>query len=260
MERLRRLWAKRSWLWLYWALLAATVVVGVLFRSNRYWFDPISLWGDEALWAKRLFTHPLTELYIRPIGFMAISKALVKIYSDERVLRLLPYLSGLATLGVSLYVANRLFRSRMTRFLFVFAFAFHPVLIDMSREFKPYSVEVLAHLGILALYLRWEETEHRRWLYALVAACVLAVPLAYNVVFLLPVVFVLIAFRVLQRRAFRALLVVVGALAAGIAIMLAVYWKSVSRLNTDAAEQMWGKKYDAFYLEQRNLEGKSPKG
>jgi len=259
LERLRRIWAKRSWLWLYWALLAATILTGVLFRSNRYWFDPISLWGDEALWGKRLFTHALTELYIRPIGFMALSKALVKIYSDERVLRLLPYLSGLATLGVALYVASRLFRSRMTRFLFVFVLAFHPVLIDMSREFKPYSVEVLAHLGILALYLRWEETDRRLWLYALVAACVVAFPLAYNVAFLLPVVFILIALRVLQRRAFRALLVVAGAVAMGVAIMLAVYWKSVSRLNTDSAEEMWSKKYDAFYLEHRHLSGKSPK-
>lgn len=245
--------------WLYWGALAAIFIAGAWWRSNRYWIDPIGLWGDEAEWAERMFSRRLTDLLIRPIGFMATIKLLASWYSDERVLRLIPYLAGLGSMPLALYVGNKLFRAAATRLFFVFFVAFHPVLVDMSREFKPYSVEFTAHLGLVAIYLRWTETQKTAWLFGLIGASVVGFLVAYNLAFLIAVLFVLVAVRAARKRSFRTLAVMGAGTLVAIGVMVVVYMQTVSRLKLDRTEQFWGKKYDAFYLESVHFKGSDPK-
>ncbi|HEY1537335.1 MAG TPA: hypothetical protein VGF76_25110, partial [Polyangiaceae bacterium] len=46
----------------YRVALVAFILIGVYFRSRRYWIDPLGLWVDEATWGIRLFRRSLTQL------------------------------------------------------------------------------------------------------------------------------------------------------------------------------------------------------
>src|SRR3954468_14818334 len=72
------------------ARLATVLIValGIWLRLRGFLFSTQSLWLDESDWAIRLIDRPLSEHLIRPIGFMALSKALAWLFSpSETVLR-----------------------------------------------------------------------------------------------------------------------------------------------------------------------------
>jgi hypothetical protein len=234
----------------YRVALAVLIVVGVYFRSRRYWFDPLGLWVDEATWGIRLITGPLTKLEFRPIGYMALTKLVVTLHSDERTLRLWSYLAGLASLPITADLARYLFKSRLVRVLCLAVVAYNPLLIDMAREFKPYSLEFCVHLGLVWLFVRWQARHSRAWLGALLVASVLAFPLAYNIVFLLPSIFTVLGYTLLRAKAYRALLASVCAALAALAVMAAIYTSALRGTTQDrgGTERFWGKKYDVFYL------------
>jgi len=234
----------------YRATLVVLILVGVYFRSRRYWIDPLGLWLDEATWGLRLFRRPLTELEFRPIGYMALTKLIVTTYSDERSLRLLSYIAGVASLPIAADLSKHLFKSRLVRVLCVAEVAYNPLLIDMAREFKPYSVEFGVHFGLIWLFVRWRANRSRVWFGALLACSVLAFPFAYNVVFLLPPLFTLLGYTFLREKAYRPLLVTVAAAVGAIAVMVAIYVSALRGTTADSSgtEQFWGKKYDVFYL------------
>jgi Dolichyl-phosphate-mannose-protein mannosyltransferase len=234
----------------YRVALVAFILIGIYFRSRRYWIDPLGLWVDEATWGIRLFRRSLTQLEFRPIGYMALTKLIVTIYSDERTLRLLSYVAGVASLLISTDLARYLFRSRLVRVLCVAVVAYNPLLIDMAREFKPYSVEFCVHLGLVWLFVRWRARRSPAWLGALLACSVLAFPFAYNIVFLLPGLFALLGYTFLRAKAHRALLATICAALAAVAVMVAIYVSALRVTTEDSGgtEQFWGKKYDVFYL------------
>jgi 4-amino-4-deoxy-L-arabinose transferase-like glycosyltransferase len=235
----------------YRVALVALILIGIYLRSRRYWIDPLGLWVDEATWGIRLFRRSLTQLEFRPIGYMALTKLIVTVYSDERTLRLLSYVAGVASLLLTADLSKYLFKSRLVRVLCVAVVAYNPLLIDMAREFKPYSVEFCVHLGLLWLFVRWRASRSRGWLAALLACSALAFPFAYNVVFLLPGLFTLLGYTFLREKAYRALVVTVCAAIAAIALMAAIYVSALRGTTEDSGgstEQFWGHKYDVFYL------------
>lgn len=238
--------------------LLLIVALGFFLRSNRYWFDPIGIWGDEALWGARLFTRDVSQLLIRPVGFMAVTKVIVHVFCDERTLRILPYLGGMASVVQIWDVSRQLSLGRLATLLSVFVIAIHPVLIDLTKEFKPYELELSAHLALLELYLRYENTRARRWLVLLALACPLVFLFAYNIAFLLPGLFVLVVSLLLGAKAFRRLaLAGAGALLA-LAVMFSVYHGSVNRLQMSKVSAYWGRKYDVFYMEAAQLARNPP--
>jgi len=245
-------WLPRLNVWrvAYRVALVAFILIGVYLRSRRYWIDPLGLWVDEATWGIRLLRRPLTQLEFRPIGYMALTKLIVTVYSDERTLRLLSYVAGVASLLITADLGKYLFKSRLIRVLCVAVVAYNPLLIDMAREFKPYSVEFCVHLGLVWLYVRWHESRSRARLGALLACSTLAFPFAYNIVFLLPGLFTLLGYTLLRARAYRALIVTVCAALAAIALMATIYVTALRGTTQDSSgtEQFWGHKYDVFYL------------
>jgi hypothetical protein len=235
----------------YRVTLVALLLLGAYFRSRRYWIDPLGLWVDEATWGLRLFRRSLTELEFRPIGYMALTKLIVRVYCDERTLRLLSYVAGLASLPIAADIAKHLFESRLVRVLCVAVVAYNPLLIDMAREFKPYSLEFCVHLGLVWLFVRWRGNPSRAWLAALLACSALAFPFAYNIVFLLPGLFALLGYTFLREKAHRALLATVCTGIAAVAVMASIYFAALRGTTQDSGgstEHFWGKKYDVFYL------------
>jgi hypothetical protein len=236
----------------------ATVVLlalGAFFRSRRYWTDPIGLWGDEAIWARRLFKPSLTNFEFRPIGYMLVTRAVVHVYSDERTIRILSYAGGIASLFVTVDCAKYVFRSRIVRLLCLAAVVFHPLLIDMAREFKPYSEEFCVHLLLIWLFLRWRARPTEARLYALLTCSVLAFPFAYNIVFLLPATFALLGISMLSNREYRSLVLTVLAALAALVVMGGIYLIALRSTVADPGESFWGQKYDVFYLPASAAQG-----
>lgn len=234
---------------LYRVALAALMLIGLYFRSRRYWFDPLGLWLDEATWAVRLMNRSLLALEFRPIGYMAVTKLLVSLHCDERTLRFMSYAAGVLSLPLTLALARQLFASRLVRVLCLAAIALNPLLIDMAREFKPYALEFFVHLGLVWLGTSWLAKRTRVRFGALLACAVLAFPFAYNVVFLLPSLFGLVGFVLWRERAWRGLAVTAASALAALALIGAVYFAALreTAADTDGTEQFWGDKYHVFY-------------
>jgi len=254
-ERLRRYWTTFRTSYARWAVsasMAAVVALGVVLRSRGYIDSTLPLWLDEADWAVMLLNLPLSEHLIRPLGFMAVCKAAAAVFSPtETALRLFPWFAGVGTALLAPFAAFRLFKSAVSRLLFVAIIALHPAAIDLSREFKPYTVSLAVHVLLPFVVLRYVATRRSRDLAVALALLVPAVLFAQDVVFAYPALFLVLAIEALRGRRFRHLTGIVAGGLASIAIVLTLYLMVWSKLESGEADY-WGKKYDVF-----NVEGKS---
>ena len=232
------------------ALLTAIVLLlGVVFRARGFLIGTIPLWEDEAAWAIRLVDQPLSAHDIRPLGFMAISKLLVGLLSpSETVLRAVPWLAGMTALFISPLLAKRLFSSHAARLLFVACIALHPAAIDLSKEFKPYSLGLALHMGLLLLALQYRATLKGAVLAWLLGLLFVGTLLSQDVVFTYPGLFALLFFEAVRGRRRRqawAVALTAGATLTLLAALYTCFWsKAVGSGTTD----YWGKKYDVFYV------------
>jgi hypothetical protein len=225
------------------------VVTGLWLRARGYLYDVIPLWLDEADWATRLFEQPLLDHLIRPPGFMALSKAITSTFTrSEAGLRFLPWAAGIGAVLVTPTLAKQLFRSGGARLLCVAAIALHPAAIDLSKEFKPYSVALLLHLALLSLTLRYSssgKTSHLAWL------CVVALPsvlFAQDVIFAYPAVFSLTAFEAFKAKRTSHLICTVLVTLATLALVLTMYFLVWSRIDMQVEAPYWGEKYNVFHV------------
>lgn len=246
----RPVW-ERGWLDVSYRLaLGVVLFLGVAVRLVGHIGDPIGLWLDEALWAKRLVTEPLWTLTIRPIGYMWATRQLVNVLGpSEFWLRFIPNVASVASLLLAPYVASRLFSWRFARLLLVFLWAAHPALIDFAKEFSPYAFEVLVHMVPIVLYLRYRQTKRLRHLAALLVLLPILLPFAYNIAFAYPGVLLVILWRgwTLPHRG-----LMVGALLSGLAsagMVIAGYALVFHKTQTESTTEYWGDKYDVFYVE-----------
>jgi hypothetical protein len=233
----------------YWLGLLSVLLLGAFLRLNGYLWNQGSFWLDEALWAPRFVDWPLQKLGIRPIGYVWLTRQLVTLFgATEFWFRFIPNASGVLSLCLMPYVASRLLDSRVLRLLLVLVFAIHPALVDLSKEFKPYSFEVLVHLLTLVLYLRYQQTRRAAWLYALLAYLPLAFLLAYNIAFALPSLLLVVFWTAFKRRSRPLMLAAVlgGVVCAGVVYETnALLLKKVAKEGR--TEEYWGQKYDVFY-------------
>ena len=227
-------------------LTVAIVVVGLLLRARGYLWSPTAFWLDECSWAMNLVEQPLLELCIRPIGFMWTSRELARLlWLSEPVLRFMPWLAGVITVLMAPALARRLFVNPGARLLFVSIIALHPVAIDFSKEFKPYSISLTLHLLLILLTLRYLDTERGRDLGWLLGTATLGGLFAQDLVFAYPGVFLLAGYRSL--RLGRGQVVAVVSTAAGIILLLLLQYFFSWRKNPPSDTNMWGHKYNVFY-------------
>ena len=229
--------------------------MGIVLRSRGVWIGrTISLWEDEAAWAMRLIDLPLKEHVLRSLGFMAVTKGLVTVFSaSERVLRFLPWCAGVGAVLVAPLVAKRLFRSTAAQLLFVAILALHPSAIDLSKEFKPYSVALLMHLLLLLFVLRYAADGKERDLLAGIMVAFFGVLFSQDVVFAYPALFGLMALKAYQSKNRDHLVTLLVGAGFAIALLLALRNNMGPKLgDMDQGAQYWGNKYNVFYV---NAEG-----
>jgi hypothetical protein len=235
-----------------WWITAVIVWTGVVLRARGMWFGQlISLWEDEAAWAMWLIDRPLKDHVLRSLGFMAISQGLVSVFgASERVLRFVPWCAGVGAVLLAPLLATRLFRSTAPRLLFVAIIALHPSAIDLSKEFKPYSVALLVHMLLLLFVLRYADEGRERDLLTTIVIAFFGVLLSQDVVLAYPMVFGLLALHAYRaKRREHVITVFVGA-AFAVGLLLAVLHNVAPKLG-DPAEgaRYWGNKYDVFYVQ-----------
>ncbi|MEM9695140.1 MAG: glycosyltransferase family 39 protein [Myxococcota bacterium] len=230
--------------------LVFIVLLGAIFRLRGVVLAPISgFWGDESLWAPRVTELSLLKMHLRPIGFMAVTRAIVSVFGHaEWVYRSLPLLGGLLVLGFSPYVASQLFKSRWAQLLFVVSVAFCRPAIDMSREFKPYGLEGFLHLLPILLFLRYRQTDRARWLWAMVGVLPLLFLMGFSIAVALPCVLLVALWWGWKARRTKGALVVVGAGILCLAVVGGTYHTVLSKVHRgDKTTRYWAKKYKVFY-------------
>ena len=94
--------------------LIGMIALGIVWRVARYGACP-PMWGDEAFIAVNLLTRdfagllkPLEYYQIAPMGFLWAELAVIRVLgASEWAVRLIPFLSGLASLGLFALRASR---------------------------------------------------------------------------------------------------------------------------------------------------------
>lgn len=142
-------------------------MLGVLLRVLRFAQD-WPLWWNEAFVAVNLFDRdytgllrPLAYRQVCPVGFLWAERLVLDLLGASTwSLRLLPFLAGLAALGVLTVTASRLRPARAGLVaLALLAIAYHP--IRLGAELKPYSLDLLAAAIVLDRALAWRSDRDR---------------------------------------------------------------------------------------------------
>jgi hypothetical protein len=122
----------------------------------------------------------------------------------------------------------------------------HPAAIDLTKEFKPYALELLLHLLLLWLAFSFLRSPATRSVALVSLAATVAAPFSWSIVVLYPGVFTAMAVSALRRRSLPELL---GALGGGAVTLGAVLLAYLSQQQgTDPNAAYWGEKYDIFYM------------
>ena len=222
------------------------VATGLFLRVRGYLFRVPAFWLDECGWAMLLVEQPLSELSIRPMGFIITSQIMARLFGlTEMTLRALPWLAGMATTVLAVPLARELFRTYAARLLFVFVIALHPCAIDFSKEFKPYSVSLFLHMSLVLftlLYLRTGLGKHLGWTLATAAVGGF---FAQDLIFAFPAVFVLTGLAALhvKRAHVYAVVAVAGVILLSLGAQYLLMWRYVTTQEVDN----WATKYSVFY-------------
>ena len=156
-----------------WEGLTAGVILllGFALRLRQY-LTGRSLWLDEAMLALNIVNRDFIELFQpldydqgAPIGFLLAEKILDILFgAHELVLRLLPFVVGIAALGLFYFLLRRT-TSGIGLLVGLALFAVSPDLIYYSSEVKQYIFDVA--ITILLLYLTFHllegQTEKRHY-------------------------------------------------------------------------------------------------
>lgn len=235
----------------YRVLVVMCLLAGAVLRARGYLFASRAFWVDEAAWAIRLLKLNLLEPSIRPVGFMAVVRLLVACFGErDIVLRLLPWLAGVGTTLLAVPLAETMLPTRAGRLLFIGAVALHPVAIDYSKEFKPYSVSLFLHVLctlLAAKYLRNARTSSL--VYGIVTGF-LGIWFAQDLIFALPGFYLVtgaLAFRNARWSQLKLLALGAAGTLAMIACLYFFFWRAVDVGPHAADTAFWGNKYDVFH-------------
>src|SRR3954469_5611905 len=168
-------------------LVLLCLLAGFVLRARGFLYSPRPFWVDEAGWAERLLKTSLLEPSIRPLGFTALTRLLVACFgARDEVLRLVPWLAGVGALFISVPLAEALLPNRASRLLFIGALALHPVAIDYSKEFKPYSLSLFLHLTCALFAARYVREPRTSTLVLGMLTGFVGIGFAQDVIFALP--------------------------------------------------------------------------
>jgi len=241
--------------YLFYILLAIFVILGVYLRL--FIAPGVDLWYDEAYRAvgymENGFIHWATVIdNIRPIGYTFLTFIIQKIHNTDFMLRLPSIIAGILTIFGALGLSLRLTKSKFIVLLTSFLVSFNPTLINFSKEFKPYALELFLHLLIVFLLVLYLQKNSDSRLFILLTASFLSIFFAYNILFLLPFVFMLVFLKVINDKNNKHFLLICFT---AIMIILSFIIIKVELLNTivdnkETSSEFWGNKYDVFITDE----------
>jgi hypothetical protein len=189
----------------------AFVILGVVIRIVRYLLC-FPLTGDEARLAANFVDATYAQLTqttrfntVAPIPFNWIELFNTRLFGySEYSLRLVPLICNLAGLALFVHVARRIV-SGATWVLTVAVFAVSYVLIRYSTEVKPYSLDLLVSLTLIALIVEWQRAPSRvSWLWWLTLFTPVAIVISFPAVFVAGAISLTFALPVWKTRDHRA--------------------------------------------------------
>ncbi|MCI0380298.1 MAG: glycosyltransferase family 39 protein [Gemmataceae bacterium] len=166
------------------------VVTGLVWRTVRYALA-FPIWGDESFVCVNLLDQtfgglvgPLKVGQVAPILFWWGELAVYQILdSAEWALRLLPYLAGLAAVGLSWPLLRRALPAPASLFAWsLLAVSYYPV--RHAVEIKPYSFDLLFAVALMLCAVRFLETRATGWLAALTLVTPFALLGSYPAIFI----------------------------------------------------------------------------
>lgn len=219
------------------------IAVGVALRVVGY-FGGIELWWDEAMWA--MFIAQDKPAGLRPPGYVWVSQWLIELRNTEPVIRSVSLVAGILSLPVFLAMCRRAGLTRLTSVFGLFVLAVQPAAIDLTKEFKPYALELFLHLLLLWLAFSFLRSRDTRWLAALILAATLSAAFSWSIAVVYPGLFALVALSVLRRHSLRQLLAILGGALAtiGVLITFVVQHREAARRAATGIH-----KFDVFYLD-----------
>lgn len=155
-------------------------ILGILTRIYLFSFNR-TLWLDEAYLAnavtlagwKSILTEPLGNNQAAPLGFVILVKLSVLVMGlSDWVLRLWPFLFGIASVWVAERLGALLFERQSSKWFLAAAISLSPVLIYYSTEFKQYSVDVFFTLLLTYAMVRVTRERETAFLGLTVAASI----------------------------------------------------------------------------------------
>ncbi|HEY4360057.1 MAG TPA: hypothetical protein VGN17_03770 [Bryobacteraceae bacterium] len=205
------------------ARIAAVLVFVAVLAGGLYGIDR-SLWLDEAWTANSLREPTLAGMYhysgwlqVNPPLFLLLARGTVHVIGlSSAAFRVLPL--GLTLLAfISLLAAGSRVLSPALALLAATLVMLDPTAIEYSHTLKPYSGELATSSALLLMAILYLQNPSRGRYLGLLAALVVALPLGYASVFVLPGIVLAVYFKDGLGRA-------VGlALAAG-AVLIPEYW------------------------------------
>ncbi|WP_146897816.1 glycosyltransferase family 39 protein [Adhaeribacter aerolatus] len=172
--------------------ISALLAIGIFLRVFHF-VDNRSLWIDEIYLATSLIKMNFGELlapYLdyeqkAPVGFLWLVRACVMLFgTNEMALRLMPLLTGIASLFLFLPVA-RYFLKPMGVAVALGILALAPPLVYHAVEIKQYGFELFAAILVLYLYIRYQQkTDYGSLLFWGVAGAII-IWFSYTSIFLL---------------------------------------------------------------------------
>jgi hypothetical protein len=233
----------RRWIWIF-------VALSITARLARYAMR-LPLWADEAFLSANFLdrgyldmVRPLEYHQVCPVLFLWAQLTMVKLLGfTEYSLRLFPMLCGLASLGLYVHVARRLF-SGMALLAAVAVFCASYPVMRYAVEAKPYGCDLLMAMVLLALVVEWLRSPERlRWLWYLAAVTPLCIGLSYPAMFVSGGLSVAVAVGVWRSRTHRAwvpwiawnLVIAASAMAVYLACI-----RSQSRVDLAQMQRFWG--------------------
>jgi len=194
-------------------LLFGFLLLGLLVRAVRY-FLCFPLWQDECYLGYNLIDRgyldlmePLSYHQVAPLFFLWTQLTVVKLLGfSEYTLRLVPFICSLGSLILFRYVAGMVWRGvPLLASVAVFSVAYPN--IRYAGEAKPYGVDVLVTLVLLALVLNFcKKPTNFRWLWTLTAFVPIALGMSYPSVFVAGGVSLAVAYTLWRSRAWRGVL------------------------------------------------------
>lgn len=241
----------------FWLCIVSLLALGVFLRSYGYFDGSNGLWNDEANWVLRM-ARGQSGGNIRPPGYVAFNRLLIEWRPSEAVLRSSSYLAGIAALPLFVVIARRAGLARWSTAFGLFVLAVHPWAVAYAKEWKPYGFELGLHAILLALALRYFQSEKTSDLVVLAVCSGASLLFGWNTLFLFPGMFVALLLLQYRRKKRLQLALSLGAALVGALVVGVMHFKRIERLlngGGGGGQKFWGKKYGVFYLEKGDFWG-----